>query len=154
MTEVDISKEILERLIREDLNVCYQCGTCSGGCPIGRMVPEYNIRKIIKGAIEGRIDERISWYCSTCYLCYERCPQDVKPIHIIQLITNFVSSKKCAPTPVKEGNRNILATGRILEVSRFTQQRRKRLGLPELKRDVSEDFKKIAELTGLEEMVK
>lgn len=150
----DVLKEILERLIQEDLNVCYQCGTCSGGCPVARMVPEYNIRRIIKGAVEGRVDERISWFCSTCYLCYERCPQDVKPIHIVQMITNFVSSKKCAPIPVKEGNRNILATGRIVEVSRFTQQRRKRLGLPELKPDVSEDFKKIAQLTGLEEMVK
>jgi heterodisulfide reductase subunit C len=120
------------------------------------IVPEYHIRRIIKRAREGRIDadNRFLWFCSTCYLCYERCPQDVKPIHIIHEITNLVSKRGCAPIPVKEGNRSILATGRIIEVSRLTQQRRKQLGLPELKLDVSKDFKKIAKLTGLEEMVK
>lgn len=140
----------------EDLNVCYQCGTCSGGCPVAGIVPEYHIRRIIKETREGKIDADNSflWFCSTCYLCYERCPQDVKPIQIIHRITNLVSRKGCAPTPVKEGNRNILATGRIVEVSRLTQQRRKQLGLPELELDVSKDFKKIAKLTGLEKMVK
>jgi len=139
-----------------DLNVCYQCGTCSGGCPVAKIVPKYNIRRIIKEARENRIDidEKILWFCSTCYLCYERCPQDVKPIQILHSITNLISKKGCAPMPVKEGNRSILATGRLVEVSRLTQQRRKQLGLPELKLDVSKDFKKIAKLTGLEEMVK
>ena len=56
--------------------------------------------------------------------------------------------------PVKEGNRNILAMGRILEISLVTQQKRKAMGLPELKTDVSQDFKKIAEHTGMEKMLK
>ncbi len=155
-----ISENILEEnkreLTLEDLNVCYQCGTCSGGCPVMRSFPEYNIRKIVKEAREGKIDinKKILWFCSTCYLCYERCPQDVKPIQIIHSITNLISKNGCAPIPVKEGNRAILATGRIVEVSRSTQQKRKQMGLPELKLDVSKDFKKIAKLTGLEEMVK
>jgi heterodisulfide reductase subunit C len=155
-----MSESILRELegghILEDLDVCYQCGTCSGGCPVARIVPEYNIRRIIKDAREGKIDtaNKFLWFCSTCYLCYERCPQDVKPIQIVHRITNLVSKKRCAPTPVKEGNRGILATGRIVEVSRLTQQKRKQLGLPELKLDVSADFKKIAKLTGLEKMVK
>lgn len=151
----DILKE-MEEGHTLDLNVCYQCGTCSGGCPVAAIVPEYHIRRIIKEAKEGRIDidDKFLWFCSTCYLCYERCPQDVKPIHVIHEITNLISKKGCAPTPVKEGNKNILATGRIVEVSRLTQQKRKQLGLPELKSDVSEDFKKIAKMTGLEEMVK
>lgn len=152
----NIPKELEGEHTLEDLNVCYQCGTCSGGCPVARIVPEYNIRKMIKEAREGKTDtaSKFLWFCSTCYLCYERCPQDVKPIHIVHEITNFISKKKCAPLPVKEGNRSILATGRIVEVSRLTQQKRKQLGLPELKQDVSKDFKRIAKLTGLEEMVK
>ncbi len=152
----NIPKELKGEHTLEDLNICYQCGTCSGGCPVARIVPEYNIRRIIKKAREGRIDtaNKFLWFCSTCYLCYERCPQDVKPIQIVHEITNLVSKKGCAPMPVKEGNRAILATGRIVEVSRLTQQKRKQLGLPELKLDVSKDFKKIAKLTGLEKMVK
>ncbi len=152
----NIAMEIQIGHTSEDLNLCYQCGTCTGGCPVARIVPEYHIRRIIKEAREGKIDadNRILWFCSTCYLCYQRCPQDVKPIHIIHEITNLVSKKGCAPESVKEGNRRILATGRIVEMSRLTDRKRKQLGLPELKPDVSEDFEKIAHLTGLEIMVK
>ncbi len=154
-TRKDVLKMREERIL-EELNVCFQCGTCSGGCPVAKIVPEYHIRRIIKEAREGKIDtdNKFLWFCSTCYLCYERCPQDVKPIQIIHGITNLISKKECAPMPVKEGNRHILATGRIVEVSRITQKRREQLGLPELKLDVSKDFKKIAHLTGLEELVK
>ncbi|NIV45242.1 MAG: 4Fe-4S dicluster domain-containing protein [Gammaproteobacteria bacterium] len=144
-----------QAVMRTWASVCYQCGTCSGGCPVAAIVPEYHIRKMIKAAREGKIDlnNKFLWFCSTCYLCYERCPQDVKPIQIIHAITNLISKRGCAPTPIKDGNRNILTTGRIVEVSRLTQQKRKELGLLELKSDVSEDFRKIAKLTGLEKMI-
>lgn len=156
MTDEHGRKELKDGHVRESLDVCYQCGACSGGCPVARIVPEYHIRRIVKSAREGKlnVDDRILWFCSTCYLCYERCPQDVKPIHLMHKITNLVSKKGCAPKPVKEGNRSILNTGRIVEVSGLTQQKRKQLGLPELKPDVSKDFKTIAKLTGLEEMSK
>ncbi len=144
-----------ERLI-DALNVCYQCGECTGGCPVTRIAPEYNIRRIVKAAREGRIqpEDKTIWLCSTCYTCYERCPQDVKPIHAVHSLTNMASQKGCIPIPVKEGNRNILALGRILEVSAIIQQKRKAMGLPALKTNVSEDYRRIAEYTGMERMLK
>lgn len=152
----EVSKNVDAGNPLDMLDVCYQCGQCSGGCPVARIVPDYNVRKIIKAAREGRIkpDDNTIWLCSTCYTCYERCPQNVKPITIIHQITNLASQKGCIPLPVKEGNRNILALGRILEVTQITQQKRKALGLPELKSNVSEDFRKIAELTGMEKLLK
>lgn len=151
-----VSREVGSESAVELLDVCYQCGQCSGGCPVARVTPEFNIRRIIKAAREGRIlpDDKSIWLCSTCYTCYERCPQDVKPIKIIQHMTNIASQKGCIPLPVKEGNRNILTTGRILEVTISTQQKRKALGLPELQADVSKDFRRIAGLTGMERLLK
>jgi heterodisulfide reductase subunit C len=138
------------------LNVCYQCGVCTGGCPVARMAPEYNIRRIVKAARERRVqpDDGTIWLCSTCYTCYERCPQDIKPIHAVHTLTNMASQKGCIPMPVKKGNRNILAMGRIVEVSAMVHKKRKVQGLPELKTDVSEDYKRIAEHTGMEKMLK
>lgn len=139
----------------ENLFLCYQCGTCSGGCPVTRLVPEYNVRKIVKRKKENRIDinDRFLWYCLTCYICYERCPQEVKPIEVIHSITNSISKNGFAPSPLKEGNKKILAVGRSSDITKFTQQKRRSLGLPELKMDVSKDFKEIAKITGLAEMV-
>ena len=157
---VERAEKALEKAEVEDplaaLDVCYQCGECTGGCPVARIVPEYNVRKIIKAAREGKLqpDNNAIWLCSTCYTCHERCPQNVKPVTILHQMTNLASKKGCLPLPVKEGNRNILALGRILEVTRGTQQKRRMLGLPELKPNVSEDFRKIAEMTGMEKMLK
>jgi heterodisulfide reductase subunit C len=151
----DSSAEINESHGIENLNLCYQCGTCSGGCPVTRLVPEYNVRKIVKHKKENKIDanDKFLWYCLTCYICYERCPQEVKPIDVIHLITNALSKTGLAPSSLKEGNKKILAVGRSSDISRFTQQKRKSLGLPELKPDVSKDFKEIAKITGLVEMI-
>lgn len=138
-----------------DLYLCYQCGTCSGGCPVSRLVPEYNVRKIVKHIKENRINlnDKFLWYCSTCYICYERCPQEVKPIEVIHSITNQISEKKLAPSSLKEGNKKILAIGRSAEATRLTEEKRKSLGLPTLKKDVSKDYREISEMTGLAEQV-
>lgn len=140
----------------ENLYLCYQCGTCSGGCPVTRLVPRYNVRRIVKHKRENRIDvnDKFLWYCLTCYICYERCPQGVKPIEVIHSITNFISKSGFAPSSLKEGNRKILGVGRSSDITKFTEQKRKSLGLPELKKDVSRDFKEIAEMTGLVELVR
>ncbi|MHA1535812.1 MAG: 4Fe-4S dicluster domain-containing protein, partial [Promethearchaeota archaeon] len=64
------------------LSYCYQCSTCSGGCPIALITNgKYNPRKIIEEAILGLHDKLIEsqdpnpWLCSTCQKCVELCPQ-------------------------------------------------------------------------------
>lgn len=150
------SKESNENHDTVDPNLCYQCGTCSGGCPVSRLIPEYNPRKIVKHKKENKndVDNKIVWYCSTCYICYERCPQGVKPIEIIHSITNSLSKNGLAPSSLKKGNKKILACGRSSEITRFTEKKRSDLGLPKLKTDVSLDFREIAKKTGLAELVK
>jgi heterodisulfide reductase subunit C len=151
----DSLKETNENHDSFDPNLCYQCGTCSGGCPVSQLIPEYNARKIVKDKKEKKIDNKnkFIWYCSTCYICYERCPQGVKPIEIIQSITNFLSKNGLAPISLIEGNKKVLASGRTSEITRFTEKKRDGLGLPKLKADVSLDYKKIAKITGLTELV-
>jgi len=149
------SNEMNENHNMDNLYLCYQCGTCTGGCPVTRLVPEYNVRKIVKHKKENTIDinDRFLWYCLTCYICYERCPQEVKPIEVLHSITNLISKNGFAPPSLKEGNKTILKIGRSSDITKFTEQKRRRLGLPELKTDVSKDFKEIAKITGLAEMV-
>ncbi len=150
------SNEINENHNMDNLHLCYQCGTCTGGCPVTRLVPEYNIRKIVKHKKENRIDinNKFLWYCLTCYICYERCPQEIKPIEVVHSITNLISQNGSVPSSLKEGNKKILAVGRSSDITKFTAQKRGGLGLPELKADVSKDFKEIAKITGLAELVR
>ena len=75
------------------LSYCYQCSTCSSGCPVALETNgAYNPRKIIQLAILGLEDQLINerdrnvWLCSTCQKCVEMCPQKVELVEIFTLI--------------------------------------------------------------------
>ncbi len=60
---------------------CYQCGTCSGSCPvIEEMV--YGPRRILHMIHAGHEDEVLSspdiWRCVSCYACASRCPRGIE----------------------------------------------------------------------------
>lgn len=68
------------------LEMCIQCGTCSGSCPSGPDM-EYTPRAIFQMIKAGMRDKVLSsntpWYCVSCYYCTVRCPQEV---HITELM--------------------------------------------------------------------
>lgn len=147
---MDLRPELHNYYGTENLYECYQCGTCTGGCPVNRYLPEFNVRAIVKRIMEGDIDlsDRALWYCTTCYNCYERCPQGVKPLYHVQAATNIAYAKGLAPDAVKDMNRILLKCGRNSEITSAAKNQRQALGLPALKEDVAEDYRKIAALTG------
>jgi len=63
----------------EFIRTCFQCGTCTVGCPIRAIDERYNPRKIIRMALLGMRDQVLSsdfiWLCSSCYTCQERSRQ-------------------------------------------------------------------------------
>jgi len=66
----------------ENIKLCFACGTCTAGCPVSAIDPEYNPRKIIRQVLLGMRKEVLSspviWRCVQCYSCSAKCPQNVK----------------------------------------------------------------------------
>ncbi len=83
----------LDRNLAEELRAagggaykCYQCGTCTGDCPVAWLNNEFNPRKLVLFASFGiaePLKSNIPWICSTCYKCTTRCPRDVKPSEVL-----------------------------------------------------------------------
>ncbi|MHA1733189.1 MAG: CoB--CoM heterodisulfide reductase subunit C [Promethearchaeota archaeon] len=96
ITKMDSSlKDAIIKAGLERVAACYQCGTCTGGCPSGRRTA-IRTRTIIRRALIG--DETILedddlWLCSTCYTCYERCPRNVPVTDVIILLRNIATER-------------------------------------------------------------
>jgi heterodisulfide reductase subunit C len=77
----DFKNEIMKEPGGEHLTACYQCSTCTIGCPLTELVPSYNPRKFIQMSLLGMRKEVLSnpdlWICAICQTCTARCPQDV-----------------------------------------------------------------------------
>ena len=65
----------------EAFKLCYQCGLCDVVCPWNR-VRTFSMRKIVREATFGMTDIESDeiWRCTTCGICPQKCPRDVKQI--------------------------------------------------------------------------
>lgn len=131
--------EIAKQAGGENMKLCFQCGTCSGTCPVRAVNDKYNPRRIIRMALLGMRKEVLCsdfiWLCSTCYACHERCPQNVRIPELMMAIRNIA---------IKEGNIHPVYTnyvaaldghGRLLEIGEFENEKRVKLGLPDIKEE-------------------
>jgi len=119
-------------------NYCYQCSACVAVCPAARFSKKFNPRKILLKALLGAEEDLIGsdsiiWLCTNCYSCYERCPQDVRPIEVIIALKNMAVEKNTAPSNLAKLSENITKTGLSVTVSSAVKRNRQQLGLPELR---------------------
>jgi heterodisulfide reductase subunit C len=130
------------------LTQCFQCGLCVGDCPAAQYTPGFNPREIVIRAALGLVEDLLDkdsplWDCTTCYKCYERCPQEVRPIEVITALKNLITEKGLLPENITEAVDNIKKTGRIALVSSAVNRRRKELGLEELPSIPLEELKQL-----------
>ena len=91
----ELAKEV-EELSGENLFGCYQCGTCSAGCPYVEemdLTPDEVIRYIILDRKEV-LNSKTIWLCSACFTCAERCPRDINITKIMEACRQIILRKK------------------------------------------------------------
>ena len=91
----ELVKEV-EDLCGENLFGCYQCGTCSAGCPyVDEMdlTPDEVIRYVILDRSEV-LSSKTIWLCSACFTCAERCPRDINITKIMEALRQIILRRK------------------------------------------------------------
>ena len=135
-----------------NIKKCFSCGTCTAGCPVREVTDRYNPRKIIRMALLGMKKEVLSsqfiWLCSSCYTCFERCPQDVKIPELMNAIKNIAVREGYLPPAMKTQIDLLSSFGRLLEITDFENEKRKESNLPLVQGKI-DDIKKILKKTGL-----
>ena len=138
------------------LSYCYQCGTCSGGCPSAQVTDGvYNPRKIIIESLLGLQNKLIEkkapdiWLCATCQKCVEQCPQDVELTEIFTLLKNISTAKNLAPKAFYAQGRTIQSEGKAIPLQAAIARRRTQLGIPEAVKPAVAEIQIIMKTTGL-----
>lgn len=121
--------------LREGLNTCINCGTCTAICPAAEFY-KYDPRKIIdtvqrkdEAELEALLKSETIWYCGECMSCMTRCPRKNSVGMVIMALRNlstklgyFVYSEKGRQLyPISHNlNGNILNYGYCIHPETFT----------------------------------
>lgn len=132
----------------EAIQKCFQCAVCVANCPIRAIETGYNPRRIIKMTLLGMKDRVLSeefiWLCSVCFLCQERCPQEVRPPEVMNAIKNLAVKEGIIPPAINKLIEAFKENGRLYPIDEFTAEERDYMGLPKMA-EQSNFVKKILE---------
>ncbi|MEA1900942.1 MAG: 4Fe-4S dicluster domain-containing protein [Thermodesulfobacteriota bacterium] len=74
--------EIAQKIGIEEIKPCYTCGSCTGVCPVRKVIEDFDPRRIIHMIVLGMREEVLSsdliWFCCLCNSCYFVCPQGIR----------------------------------------------------------------------------
>jgi heterodisulfide reductase subunit C2 len=84
--------EEVEELSGEVLHGCFQCGTCSAGCPFVEdmdLTPDEVIHQVIMDNWDV-LKSKTIWLCSSCFTCAERCPRDINITKVMEALRQII----------------------------------------------------------------
>ena len=101
---------------------CYQCGTCSGSCPVIDEM-EYGPRRMlhmIQAGMETEVlTSRDMWRCVSCYSCANRCPRGIEITDLMADLRRMAGEKGYAHDKEAEFGQAFMQTvqthGRLFE---------------------------------------
>ncbi|MDP6546056.1 MAG: 4Fe-4S dicluster domain-containing protein [Phycisphaerae bacterium] len=86
-------RRTVEELSGQKLGDCYQCGKCSGGCPVLPDV-ELSTNRIIRmvqlGLKEDVLSSSSIWCCTACGTCNGRCPMGIDIVRVMDTLRGMV----------------------------------------------------------------
>jgi heterodisulfide reductase subunit C len=119
----NFAKEIIEAGGHK-ANVCFQCGTCTAGCPTVYAM-DYTPRQIMRMVNLGMRDKVLKsttiWVCASCFTCQSRCPRGVEITGVMSALKS-IAMKEGIDVADKDGAifhdvflNDMLGRGRIFE---------------------------------------
>jgi heterodisulfide reductase subunit C len=160
--DFDFRNKLLKMHGALSLTYCYQCGTCSGGCPVAKETGgKYNPRRIIEKSLLGMKDKLIKdpilWQCTLCDTCDESCPQNVELTEIFYVLKNLAVKEGYVPDAYKAQSMTVFDFGVAVPYSAPLVRTRKELGLEQsLEENIVVPLQELQTLmaaTGMKEIV-
>lgn len=82
--------------VKEMVQACIQCGTCSGSCPnefAMDMTPRRLWRNVLMGCEDQIFQSKTFTLCSSCYYCTLRCPRGLELTRAMSALKQIASRR-------------------------------------------------------------
>ena len=79
----------VKELSNSDLDRCYQCYTCTAGCPVAYAMdyyPHQIMRMVQLGVKERVLSCSTIWLCAACETCATRCPNEIELVNVMDTL--------------------------------------------------------------------
>ena len=92
ITSRTVSEQLRRKIIEisgQDIGKCFQCGTCSGSCPMTAHVnclPRQVMALLQLGYEEALADVNMPWVYASCYQCTVRCPRGIDIAKVMEAL--------------------------------------------------------------------
>ena len=118
-------EEKMKTLVNEKTMQCYQCGICSGACPM-RFAMDTSPMQIVR-MVNLELEDKIlssnsMWICGACFSCQVKCPQGVNIPRIMEALRQMQLRKKKDHVHLKEIPR--VEIRKIPQVALISNQRK------------------------------
>lgn len=80
----------------QNVNRCYQCVKCSGGCPLAFYMdypPSMIMRMLQNGMKDEVLHSRAIWVCASCSTCTTRCQRDIDVAKVMDTLRIIAKRK-------------------------------------------------------------
>lgn len=111
--------DAINTIARTNVMRCYQCGRCSGNCPMAQdmdLRPHQAIQHVLMGD-RAVCEAKTLWLCDGCHTCSDRCPREIGVAEVIDALRMVTTHRDM---PLAKFNESILTgvrrTGRLNEV--------------------------------------
>jgi heterodisulfide reductase subunit C len=142
---------------KEDLFECYQCGRCTGSCPAAMVTNAYGPREILLKCLNlgqnAVVEDEKIWYCTTCHVCEDRCPQEINIPELLTSLLNTAAHRGNIPEKVRFSLEMIAKTGRAMILSDKVHRDRQKYSLDPLPVLDLDEIEGILKKTGLNELI-
>ena len=94
--ENKVLRDRIRELSGEKIELCFQCGACSSGCPMTEEM-DYLPSKVIRMAqlgLKEALDTKTIWVCTTCFNCEVRCPRGIDIANVMEAFRQLVLRTK------------------------------------------------------------
>ena len=79
----------VKEISNANLDRCYQCYTCTAGCPIAYAMdyyPHQIMRMVQLGVKDKVLTSSTIWLCAACETCATRCPNEIELVNVMDTL--------------------------------------------------------------------